>query len=319
MQDERRAFERNKTTGSNVKGETQRQLESLQEELRKELEEKRRLENEEREKSAAWESEKKALEERLHNVRKQLRNAKDKLKEYRENEANPHILSRPSNSRLQRDSSLSHGRSSFDADMTIATPGAVRTTADPKRQIAVPGEKSAFSITPYLNRTKQTIDSPSTSDDDAHVKSDQEHRKPKSSKSSSRVDGSNENEKPAKNPNTKKRRKAKDLESDSESREAGNGGDGSLDEETSLPEPKGIPDLTTAKNPQEGKQNQKKRKLLGAQREKTLFDDDDDDVEQPIKEKRLNSALHSGIQALRASRFNGTSNFSPLKRDKRLI
>jgi 21S rRNA (uridine2791-2'-O)-methyltransferase len=46
MEDERRAFERSKTNSSNGGNETQRQLELLQEELKKEIEDKRRLEKE---------------------------------------------------------------------------------------------------------------------------------------------------------------------------------------------------------------------------------------------------------------------------------
>lgn len=323
MEDERRAFERSKTTGSSGGGEMRRQLESLQEELKKEIEDKRRLEKEEREKSTAWENEKKTLEEKLQTVRKQLRNAKDKLKEYRESESNPHILSRPSQG---RNSSLfpresGHSISSFDADMTIATPGAIRTTADPRRQIAAPVEKSTFSITPYLNRNKPTTDSPNTSDDGLEADSDQQHsveKKPKPSKSSSRVDSRKENKKPPKKANSKNRRQIDEEEEASENHRADNLGDESPDEDTSLPGQKGGAQTATAsKAPQEGKQNQRKRKILGAQREKMLFDDGDDDLERP----RLTSTLHSGMQALRASRqtFNETSNFSPLKRAKRLV
>ncbi|QKX58962.1 uncharacterized protein TRUGW13939_06090 [Talaromyces rugulosus] len=331
MEDERRAFERNKANGSTAGGETQRQLESLQEELKNEIEDKRRLEKEEREKSAAWENEKKALEERLQTVRKQLRNAKDKLKGYRESESNPHILSRPSQGRQsslsQRDSSLGHSINSFDADMTIATPGAIRTAADPKRQIAAPGEKSTFSITPYLNRNKPTTNSPNTSDEDLEVDSDQQHRiekKPKPSKSSSRVDSRKENKKPPKKVDGKNRRKVDDEEEASENHEANNRSDESLDEDTTLPGQGGarvLQNATASKASQEGKQPQRKRKILGGQRDKTLFDDEDDDLERPTKDRRLTSTLHSGIQALRASRqtFNEKSNFSPLKRTKRLV
>ncbi|CRG84668.1 hypothetical protein PISL3812_01923 [Talaromyces islandicus] len=324
MEDERRAFERNKASSSNGGIETKRQLESLQEEMKKEIEDKRRLEKEEREKSAAWENEKKALEERLQSVRKQLRNAKDKLKEYRESESNPHILSRPSHGR-QRDSSVRHSANSFDADMTIVTPGAIRTAADPRRQITAPGEKSTFSITPYLNRNKPTTGSSNTSDDDLEADSDRQHRvekKPKPSKSNSRVDSRKENKKPPKKAVGKNRRKIDDEEEASENQGAENLGDESLDEDTTLPEQKeGAQDATASKVPQEGKQNQKKRKILGAQREKTLFDDEEDDLERPAKDRRLTSTLHSGIQALHASRqiFKETSKFSPLKRAKRLV
>jgi 21S rRNA (uridine2791-2'-O)-methyltransferase len=332
MEDERRAFERNKANGSTAGDETRRQLKSLQEELKNEIEDKRRLEKEEREKSAAWENEKKALEERLQTVRKQLRNAKDKLKEYRESESNPHILSRPSQGRQsslsQRDSSLGHSINSFDADMTIATPGAIRTTADPKRQIAAPGEKSTFSITPYLNRNKPTTNSPNTWDEDLEADSDQQHRiekKQNPSKSSSRVDSIKGNKKAPKKADGKNRRKADDEEEASEDHEANNRGEESLDEDTTLPGQQGgarvLQSATASKAPQEGKQPQRKRKILGGQRDKTLFDDEDDDLERPTKDRRLTSTLHSGIQALRASRqtFNEKSNFSPLKRTKRLV
>ena len=44
--------------------------------------------------------------------------------------------------------------SRFDPGMTISTPGAVRGAEKKKQPIARPGEKSAFSITPFLERTK---------------------------------------------------------------------------------------------------------------------------------------------------------------------
>ncbi|KAL4960923.1 FtsJ-like methyltransferase-domain-containing protein [Aspergillus stella-maris] len=52
------------------------------------------------------------------------------------------------------------------SELTIATPGAVRAKGLPKKSSTLPGEKSAFSITPFLNRTTGLAESSASSDDE---------------------------------------------------------------------------------------------------------------------------------------------------------
>ncbi|KAL4947746.1 FtsJ-like methyltransferase-domain-containing protein [Aspergillus filifer] len=52
------------------------------------------------------------------------------------------------------------------SELTIATPGAVRAKGQPKKSSTLPGEKSAFSITPFLNRTTGLAEASASSDDE---------------------------------------------------------------------------------------------------------------------------------------------------------
>ncbi|KAE8146262.1 hypothetical protein BDV25DRAFT_162847 [Aspergillus avenaceus] len=51
-------------------------------------------------------------------------------------------------------------------DLTIATPGAVRAKDKKPKKPTLPGDKSAFSITPFLNRIHEPRGSPTSSGDD---------------------------------------------------------------------------------------------------------------------------------------------------------
>jgi 21S rRNA (uridine2791-2'-O)-methyltransferase len=74
-----------------------------------------------------------------------------------------------------------------------------------------------------------------------------------------------------------------------------------------------------------GKQVPRKRKVLGGQRDITLFDEDEEQFEKPKRvEKPIIPNLKPSAkrpQALGVTRltFGESSSFSPLKRDKRLI
>ncbi|KAH8704697.1 putative cell division protein ftsj [Talaromyces proteolyticus] len=322
MEEERRAFERNNLTNPNSRNEAQYQLELVQEELKKEVEGRLRLEKEGHDKSVEWENQKKALEERLLTVRKQLRSAKDKLKEYRQS---THTLPRQSQSRqngsIDRDTSLVHDGVGFGPEMTIATPGAVRIAADTKRQLTIPGEKSAFSITPYLNRNKNTTCSPTSSDDDLQLDVDKHsfEKQQRPSIGSPHVRRRNEDQIVPKLDHMNQHT----LDGNGVGSEPFNAGKfnvNSARDDTRLPSKNGgtrpATQSASNRNPSlEGKQNQRKRKVLGTQRDKTLFDDEDEQLERPVKERRLTSTLNAGIQPFRLARqtFNEMSSFSPLK------
>ncbi|KAL6235414.1 hypothetical protein BDW75DRAFT_250934 [Aspergillus navahoensis] len=61
--------------------------------------------------------------------------------------------------------------SRLHSELSIATPGAVRAQVQQKPFSTLPGDKSSFSITPFLNRTTELDDSPTSSDDELNESS----------------------------------------------------------------------------------------------------------------------------------------------------
>jgi hypothetical protein len=333
LEEERRAFERNRTSDNkNQDGETQQQLKKLQEEFRKEVDERHRVEQEAHEKSVAWEGQKNNLEERLQTVRKQLRSTKEKLKEHQNTTRISHGSQKNDQSRqsVASDAStlLGYSGATFDPGMTIATPGAVKIATKSQRPSAALGEKSVFSITPYLRRNRNAESSPSSSDDDLQLKN-KPRQAGKRPRVSPRSDGAERSEQDYESLN----RGQSDEGSDNNEAH----GPGSADIHDGLVVEDSVPSKrsegmqsvlgTAAKRDSslDGKQTQRKRKVLGGQRDISLFDDEDEQVEErPRKVERLIPSLKLGSkrpQALSLSRraFGETSTFSPLKRDKRLI
>ncbi|OKL55738.1 hypothetical protein UA08_09116 [Talaromyces atroroseus] len=321
LEEERRAYERHRNSeNKNQNAEAQQQLKKLQEELRKEVDERRRVEQETHEKSIAWEEQKKSLEERLQMVRKQLRSTKDKLKEHQSELRISQGLPKSDTSRQSvasdRSTSLGYAGATFDPAMTIATPGAVKITKKGQKPSANLGEKSVFSITPYLRRNRSAESSSSSSDDDLHVKAKprQAGKRPRVSPRSDGVERSGRNHE------SLNRGRADEDSDNEEAHEALNAEDSVLS--TRNEGMQSIVSGTTAKRDSslDGKQNQRKRKVLGGQRDMTFLDEEDEQLEErPRKVERLIPSLKPGSkrpQAVSLSRraFGETSTFSPLKR-----
>lgn len=332
MEEERRAFERNRNIETqNQNPEAQQQLERLREELKKEVDERRRMEQEINERSTAWEQQKTSLEERLDKLRKQLRSTKEKLKEHQNDVLLSHVpqqIDQPRRSvTSDRSTSLGHSGGTFDPSMTIATPGAVKvkTNFQPRPSAAL-GEKSSFSITPYLKRNRNAEDSSSSSEDDLRTQSDSHNVKkqakvaPKSNKTGrpkayqpSHTDNHDENEGASEDHRTAKL----------------DGRDGSITEDSVLSRPNEempsmLGGISNRGSSLGAKQVPRKRKVLGGQRDITLFDEEEDEFERPKRVEKLISSLKPSAkrpQALGVARlaFGESSSFSPLKRDKRLI
>lgn len=319
LENERRAFERIKAESRAANDtKTQEKLEKLQAELDKEVAERSRLEKEQQEKTTEWESQKKALEEKLQTLRKQLRTTKDKLKEAQESMEQPSIITRAdrtsqTGSRTQTVPLRTSG--GFDPDMAIATPGAPKVANPVKRASAAPGDKSTFSITPYLNRTQNTLEAPSSSDHEEHAgaQSDDERpaQKPRRRRSGSDDEGTaGANDRPEQPAPQPKKRQAKSTKPIRQI---------NTDEGED-------PALTKKATVAEGKQPVKKRKILGAQRERVLLDEDEEEGDGladvgGLRDRRLGQGVSLGRPALAKSSltFDTSSGFSPLKRAKRLI
>ncbi len=158
-------------------------LESLQADLAKERRERQKAEREAQKESTASQHRITTLESRLDACRNKLKSTKEQLKE--------------AQTSLQTAQASNHGRSSrvsasinpttlvgnprkrtaaqIDADTIIGTPGDLPAAKKGKQGSALIGEKSTFSITPFLNRTASVA--PESPPSDKASGNDQDHVK----------------------------------------------------------------------------------------------------------------------------------------------
>ena len=158
LETEKRAVQRTKAKDSKSSEEESKlaaQLEELKKELAKEKREAQKNERDSRKQAADWEGQKTILESKFDAFRTKLRSTKEQLKETQTE------LEQAQAAGAARQAEFAEARPSvpnprkrpvarFDPDATIGTPGAA---AKKPRISAVPGDKSTFSITPFLNRT----------------------------------------------------------------------------------------------------------------------------------------------------------------------
>ncbi|OKO95851.1 hypothetical protein PENSUB_10872 [Penicillium subrubescens] len=319
-------------------------IEELQNELAKEQRANQQREQD-RQSNAGWEKERSVLEGKIETLRKQLRSTKDKLHEAQ------HDLQQRSNSRgIEADGTEAGSRrvplqrpgpsaDSLGGGMTIATPGAVRVQEKPKRPSALPGDKSAFSITPFLNRTGAAPrDSPMSSDVDedeierARNRTTAAARKPSAARDSNDVISSpSEQAGPAQPPPKTKSTTAKPQARAGKS--AASKATREPKQQMSRPASKVSleePDDLLHDGPAEAGPTKTKRRKLGAQRERNLFEDEDDDDMLDLRKPRK-LTLGAGRQSVlaaplstastgdllgRGGGFGAARAFSPLKRDR---
>ncbi|KUL88917.1 hypothetical protein ZTR_03609 [Talaromyces verruculosus] len=288
LEEERRAFERNRNTEIKNQNAEAQQLKKLQEEIKKEVDGRRRMEQEINERATAWEQQKKSLEERLDKLRKQLRSTKEKLKEYQNDTLlshEPQQIERPRQSvASDRSASLGHSGGTFDPSMTIATPGAVKvkTNFQPRPSAAL-GEKSSFSITPYLKRNRNAEDSSSSSDDDLRPQADS-YDAQKRAKVSPK---SNKARRPKANqPSNHDNDDEHDDDGEDHRLAQADGHDRSIAEDSILSRrndemPSMLGGMSNRGSSLGGKLVPRKRKVLGGQRDITLFDEEEEQFERP--------------------------------------
>ncbi|CAI7639120.1 unnamed protein product [Penicillium glandicola] len=141
-------------------------VEELRNELARELKAKQLQERDYHHQNSVWANQRANFEERIDSLKQLLRSTKDKLQEVQiEIQQRRSLKSHVGNDAesSSRTVPLQRPGPSGHAGVTIATPGAVRVQEKLKRDSAVPGDKSAFSITPFLNRTGAPSDSPMSS------------------------------------------------------------------------------------------------------------------------------------------------------------
>ncbi|KAJ9483793.1 hypothetical protein VN97_g9607 [Penicillium thymicola] len=169
LDNEKHAHERTQAKGSQQLTEITQlsaRVEELRNELAGELRAKQQQERDNHRQNSTWANQRATFEGKIDSLKQQLRSTKDKLQEaqieiqqrrslksHAGNDSEPSSRTVP----LQRPGPSGH------AGVTIATPGAVRVQEKLKRDSAMPGDKSAFSITPFLNRTGAPADSPMSS------------------------------------------------------------------------------------------------------------------------------------------------------------
>ena len=134
------------------------QLEELRSELAKERKETQKLQREMHKLSTDFDGKKAILESRLDAFRYKLNITKDQLKEtqkelHNTRASNPAQSDPSAKARQPTQNTRKRNISQFDTDAMIGTPGDLPPTKKGKRGSTVPGDKSTFSITPYLNRS----------------------------------------------------------------------------------------------------------------------------------------------------------------------
>ncbi|KAL2866351.1 uncharacterized protein BJX67DRAFT_136174 [Aspergillus lucknowensis] len=205
--------------------------------------------------------------------------------------------------------------SHMNTELTIATPGAVRAKEKQSRNFTLPGQKSSFSVTPFLNRTSG-LEGQTMSSDDELNEAQNTGRDSQLSGPPPRVERSGRSPSYSKEP--------KPSVSD-QSYKAGKHGSmkSTLDGDTRIAQRQRLlnsPDEARAHNVSLSRSSthQAKKRKLGFQRDRSLFDDDDEDNAQQDTRRPGRKPPGLGQAGLAGNRaFTGLAGFSPLKRDKK--
>ena len=146
----------------------EQEVEELRKDLAKEKQRTHETEKSLRRAHADWEIEKSALEERLDTVRTKLKSHKEQLKrkieELRQAQMTASNAAKSSTNLEDKrgtKNSRKRGIQQVDPDAAIGTPG-IPEKRNKRASTAQPGDKSTFSITPFLNRTASVASSPAS-------------------------------------------------------------------------------------------------------------------------------------------------------------
>ena len=164
LETERRATQRALTTQEkNIEKDAklEHQVEELRKDLAQERRDRQRVERDAQKEMASWEGKKAILEGKLEVFKDKLRATKEQLKQteaelHKASVSTATLVSRATGSRDQENLARNPRKRSathLDMDATIGTPGLAPPAKRGKRGSTLPGDKSTFSITPFLNRT----------------------------------------------------------------------------------------------------------------------------------------------------------------------
>lgn len=350
LENERHAHERTRAKGAQQEAtitSLSSRIQELQSELAKETRATQHHERERRQQNTEWDNQRTVLEGKIEVLRKQLRSTKDKLQE-----AQNELQHKRDNVRgSEGDVAESRSRvvplqrpgpnADYHTGITIATPGAVRVQEKAKRQLALPGDKSAFSITPFLNRTGAPTGSPLSSaagEDDMDVTMD-ETRLPLHKthavdetadlEAVSKDVSGHIRSAPAKGGKAKsKAREVKSIISKPAHKVRKSSKSGNVQTSPQSSDESRNPFVEQA-------QAKPKRRKLGIQRDQSLFDEDEEEDDRaesrrPGRKLGLGAGRNSGLAAALpavsagdrlplARGFGAPMGFSPLKRDRKQI
>lgn len=336
-------------------------LESMQADLAKEHRERQRVEREAQKDSTESQNRITTLESRLDAFRNKLKATKEQLKEaqtsFQTAQASNYGKSNRASASVNSTTYLAENprkraAAQIDADTIIGTPGDLPAAKKSKRALTLIGEKSTFSITPFLNRTASVAPASPPSenangDDEAHVKESDHlfgNRRQKAVSSEAMSDlvdksdatkkglqankrGILENAKRGKinsrAPPARKTKSAPTLEQVAEEENNENGGS-----TMSMGEPAANKDSSNETFDGGLELKRRKRKLLGGGLGKTLFDEDEGNA---VKGDRLLGGVRGfgtlGKGGLGAPKFgprkaigpsvNTFGAISPLKKDRK--
>ena len=146
------------------------QLEELRQELAQEKRERQKAEKESQRTRTEMEDQKAVLDDRLNAFRAKLKSTKEKLKETETELQKAQAAAAAAKPFTEQATKNRRKRmaASVDLDATIGTPGDGLPAKRTKRgSLTLPGDKSTFSITPFLNRTASVAPDGSSPTDDA--------------------------------------------------------------------------------------------------------------------------------------------------------
>jgi len=161
LENEKRSVHRTMAKESKAKAEDvklESRVETLQADLAKERRERQKADRDAQKTSTEWENKVTTLESRLDAFRTKLKSTKEQLKESQtELQSARAANNRPAAKEIRPASTAANprkrGTAQMDADTMIGTPGDVPPMKRAKKGPTMVGEKSFFSITPFLNRT----------------------------------------------------------------------------------------------------------------------------------------------------------------------
>lgn len=321
MEDDKRTHERSQARDMQQK-QGIANLTSQLEKARKELAEGRQEHDSQRQ-SLGWTTQQNAYESKIENLTRKLKSTNAQLEEAQKPQKN-----RQANVTTDDISQASHrGRAippqrpmtQFNPDITIATPGAIQKHEKARQPSALPGDKSAFSITPYLSRTNAPLDTPVSSEDDMdELGAVNLKGTVKSPLNEAGSGGSKDVEIwPEGQPIPGKglpRKTAKQKSTKLQAKESSAKGPGRIDSDDQLEDLSG---LHAQKGTGHGPAKPKKRKL-GGQRDRNLFDEEEDELHEyrkPGRKLALGAGRNPGLGGFQPA--GGLQAFSPLKRDRK--
>lgn len=345
LENEKRAHERAQSRETQQAGEIANlssRLEEARKELAEQIQARERQERSARQQKHESEAQRAALEERIEDLNRKLRQVKDQLQEAQSNgQQRRNNLKATESPQPQAKSRALPNRpmgTQFVPALTIATPGAVKSWNKANKQpTAVPGDKSSFSITPFLKRASEPRNSSVSSDDDLnelHAVSMYAGTPEKLSSDKRRfaenatISSPQQEDELSSRGAPPSRRSKLSHNIGTKSKMAGAISSRSRSPQTDVENHAEVADVSQNRTAGHGQIKLKRRKL-GFQRDRNLFEDEEDPDTQDIRKpgrklapgpgRTSRDEVHLTAQSsvMHGRGFGAPAGFSPLKRDRK--